>query len=537
MRASLVFLIVSLVVIAVLTWQAVAAASGHRALATRVLGDYADLAAMEVVRRGSTFIFTYGFDVGAGALARARASSGRDLPSREAILAAMPAQSKRAIELIGPLVRVDTGRGVVDGPDEPLPGDVQSDLIRTLRTPAPSSAPSRVVTLTAGGRTHVFAFMTELPAPGLEHVHVGFEARLDAVGTWLDELVLREPLLPPSLASKETAEASLSIAITSPDGRTLVGAPARDTADTIVAVRPWQDEASRRVLPGFNVISTLDLSAASSLIIGGLPQSRVGLLVVLMGMAVEMALITVWQMRRERALADMRHDFVTRTSHELRTPIAGIRMFTDTLLLDRVRSDEERRDALQAIDRAARRLSMLVENVLQFSRSEAGASELHLEPIDVVAHVRDVVAEQATIVNAHASFVVTAPARVEAAVDREGLRQALLNLLDNAWKYGGRDSPIRVDVSAPDGEVRIRVTDAGPGIPAADRDRVWQPYVRLARDRRSSVAGTGIGLAVVKDIVARHRGRCWIDTAESGGAAVTIALPIAPPTAVTSVDA
>lgn len=525
MRASLVFLIVSLAVIAILTWQAVSAASGHRALADGVLRDYADLAAVEVVRRGSTFLFTYGFDVGAQALARARASSGTDLPSREAIRAAMPDQSKRAIELVGSLVRVDTERRTIDVAGDPVPAEIEGDLITTLLADPPSRAPSRVITLTALGRTHVFAFTTDRPAASQAHVHVGFAANLDAVGTWLDELVLGEPLLPPSLASRATARSSLAVAVTSPDGRRIAGPPARDQAGTIVVVRPWEDEASRRVLLGFNVISTLDLSAASSLIIGGLPQSRLLPLFVLLGLAALMAVAAVVQLRRARALADLRQDFVTRTSHELRTPVARIRIFADTLLLDRVRTDDERRAAVHAIDRAARRLSMLVENVLQFSRSEAGNADLNLQPTDVVAHVRDVVAEQETIVNAPDSVVVTAPPRIDAAIDREGVRQALLNLLDNAWKYGGPDRSIRVDVSATDRDVRVAVTDAGPGIPESDRARVWEPYVRLDRDRQSSVAGTGIGLAVVKDIVTRHRGRCWIDGAESGGTTVTVALP------------
>jgi signal transduction histidine kinase len=242
-----------------------------------------------------------------------------------------------------------------------------------------------------------------------------------------------------------------------------------------------------------------------------------------------LAVAAVVQLRRERALAAMRQDFVTRTSHELRTPVARIRIFTDTLLLDRVRTDNERREAVQAIDRAARRLSWLVENVLQLSRTDAGEAGYHVEPTDLASFVRDIVEELETTVSGARVTVMDTSAQAHAKIDRDAMRQALLNLLDNAWKYGGTDAPIRVSVSAAEGEVRIRVADSGPGVPEKDRARIWEPYVRLDRDRRSSVAGTGIGLAVVRDIVLGHRGRVWVESGESGGAAFVIALPAADP--------
>jgi signal transduction histidine kinase len=105
------------------------------------------------------------------------------------------------------------------------------------------------------------------------------------------------------------------------------------------------------------------------------------------------------------------------------------------------------------------------------------------------------------------------------------MRQALLNVLDNAWKYGGAANPIHISITMEDSNACIRVIDSGPGVPERDRARIWEPYVRLDRDRRSSVAGTGIGLAVVREIVHRHRGTTWVETAGSGGAVFVLALP------------
>lgn len=527
-NAPIVFLVVSLGLIVVLAWQALAAAAGHQALARRVLRDYADLAATELIRRGSTFLFTYGFDVAAQALARTPTAPGT-WPSREAWATAMPQPSKRALELVDDFVRVDTTSGSFESSGESVSREVQSDVIAALRAPSTSSAPSRVIVSTASGTTHLFAFATEGAGTSAGGGHVGFSVRLDGVRTWLEEFVVREPLLPPALASRAIAQSSLSINVWLPDGRALLQSADRQIPGDLVATRPWSDDASRRALPGFSVVSGIDPSVASSLIIGGLPQSRIGLLLALFAVATALAIAAVVQIRRERALAEMRHDFVTRTSHELRTPVARIRIFTDTLLLERVRDDEERREAVRAIDRAARRLSWLVENVLQVSRSEAVETDPHLERTDLVAVVREIVAEFETTVNGAQVVVRDAPSIADALIDRDAFGQALLNLLDNAWKYSGSDRPIDVSVAVAHEEVQLRVADAGPGIPERDRGRIWEPYVRLERDRRSSVAGTGIGLAVVRDIVRRHRGKAWVETSDAGGATFVVTLPVAQP--------
>jgi len=169
-----------------------------------------------------------------------------------------------------------------------------------------------------------------------------------------------------------------------------------------------------------------------------------------------------------------------------------------------------------------------VENVLQFSRSTAQGVAVHAEHTDIGALVRDAAAELETSVNAERRIAVHAASATYALVDRDAIRQAMVNLLDNAWKYGGVDQPIAVRVTSAGDELRIGVSDAGPGIPERDRLRVWDPYVRLDCDRRSSIAGTGIGLSVVRDVVAAHQGRCWVETSEAGGAAFVIALPLAP---------
>ncbi len=115
-----------------------------------------------------------------------------------------------------------------------------------------------------------------------------------------------------------------------------------------------------------------------------------------------------------------------------------------------------------------------------------------------------------------------------APVDAEALRQMLVNLLDNAVKYGPPDQTITVGLDAADGKARIRVEDQGAGIPAADRERIWDRFWRLERDRGSAVAGTGIGLSVVRELVALHGGRAWAEEGRGGnGARFVLELPLA----------
>src|SRR5262249_9428671 len=151
--------------------------------------------------------------------------------------------------------------------------------------------------------------------------------------------------------------------------------------------------------------------------------------------------------RKERALARMRADFVASVSHELRTPLTQIRMFAETLLLDRVRSDDERKRALAVIDQETRRLSNVVENGLQFSRGERGTLRIAPHPCDVAAAVRETIDLFAPIAAGRGVRVALEAAEsIEANVDEGAARQIVLNLLDNAVKYGpeGQEVAVRV---------------------------------------------------------------------------------------------
>jgi signal transduction histidine kinase len=239
-------------------------------------------------------------------------------------------------------------------------------------------------------------------------------------------------------------------------------------------------------------------------------------------------LIAILQLRRERALSRLRSDFVSRVSHELRTPLTQIRMFAETLLLDRVRSEEERRRSLEIIDRESRRLASLVENVLRFSRGERGEDRVEVRPRDVVPLVRRLLFDFQPLTSGRARLVASLPERAEALADEDALQQILLNLLDNAVKYGPDGQEIRLAVEAEGNRVRFSVEDQGPGIPPGERERIWERFHRLPRDRESAVAGTGIGLAIVRELARLQGGSTRVEEGGRGGARFVVELPAAP---------
>lgn len=513
----------SVALVTLLTWQAYQASTSHRALAERVLHDYADLAATELGRRVTSFIGTYGFGAAIRGLSAATAHGPEIPPSPEQVAAALPPQSRRAAELVGLRFLFDPSQGSFVVAGGVVPGDAQAAIIDAVRQPDGRPGDYRVLSHAADETLRLFVFTVSRP-PGAR-LHAGFEADLAAMGRWFDEFIVAEPLLPGSLAARDAAQSSVRVLVRAPDASVLFASPERPWPAVAGTVRRALDDAADNSLRGFVAEVAIDPAAASRLIIGGLPSSRVGLLLALLLLTLGLTAAAIVQVGRGQALVRLREEFVTRASHDLRTPVAQIRMFADTLRLGRVRTEEEQQRSLAAIDRGARRLSHLVDNVMQFALRESGSGGRHRELSDVAELARQAI-DDFDAMTGTGRVTLDSQAYLAVPVDAEAFRQILLNLLDNALKYGRcSDAPITVRLSAGERQVHISVEDAGPGIPASERERVWQPYVRLDRDRRSAVGGTGIGLAIVRDLVSQHRGTVRIDEAPAGGTRVVITLP------------
>ena len=348
----------------------------------------------------------------------------------------------------------------------------------------------------------------------------GFTLTPSALTPALRTAYQNAPLLPRALVGETNRDSLGTVRVTAGSAELFASSPWSDTL--FVARTPIGD-----YFGPVQVAVALRSSAARSLVIGGLPRSRLPFIAGLFSLA---AVLVVWaliQLLRERQLARLRADFVSGVSHELRTPLAQVRMFAETLLLDRVRSDEERQRSLSIIDQEARRLSHLVDNILHFTRTERVALRLEPRPMALAPLLRDVVEGfQPLADNRRVTLSLEAPEELVVPVDEAALRQVVINLLDNAVKYGPEGQVVRIHAAAVNGDAQLAVEDQGPGIPDRDHDKVWRRFVRLERDQNSAVAGTGIGLAVVRELIGLHQGRCWIERSPAGGARVVVALPL-----------
>ena len=231
--------------------------------------------------------------------------------------------------------------------------------------------------------------------------------------------------------------------------------------------------------------------------------------------------------RREVALARARSDFVAGISHDLRMPLAQILLASETLSLQRDRNEAERSKLTASILREGRRLKAMIDNVLLFSRSGAIGLAPNLQAIEV-RHLFEDILDSVSLAVADAGQQLTI-ASVEAdsvLADRALIHQALVNLVDNAMKYGPGGQTIRLYAALRDRNVELSVEDEGPGIPKAARDRLFEPYERLARDSASARTGSGLGLAVTRQIVLACHGSIRIEDAPKG-TRIVISLPAA----------
>ena len=515
-RTNLVAIVLALTAIlsGALTFQAVSAARDQRASAERVLHDYAALSAEGVALRlkgqlGSRFNPVL--------LAAARAG-GTEPPTPAEIRAALTGGALDAFDRANHVVRIDPRIGSARYIGEEFTGAAAESILVAAKaaTPAlPGYAYFGITWLT----TDAAELLVFQPVRENAQVATAFTLPRAAFGEILQRAIADDPVLPASLTHGASLRSGVGIRVTSAAGPLADRGfdPASPFHAALPLGSPFGDLA---------VDVSLSESLAPTLIIGGLPRSRVPVLIVLLALTLALTLAAAAQLRRERELSRLREDFVASVSHELRTPLAQIRLFAETLRLGRVRSDSEGERSLGIIENEAKRLEHLVENLLHFSR--AGRNLVRVDPAatDLSALLHEVVTEFAPLAARSGSSVRLALAPdVHAPVDRAAIRQVVLNLLDNAVKYGRREQVITVRLAADASAVRIEVEDQGEGIDPALREKIWERFWRGDGARQNGVTGTGIGLAIVNDLVFAHGGSAAVEDAPAGGARIVLRFP------------
>jgi two-component system phosphate regulon sensor histidine kinase PhoR len=286
--------------------------------------------------------------------------------------------------------------------------------------------------------------------------------------------------------------------------------------------------------------------------------------------------------QRQLRLNEMKTNFVSSVSHELRAPIASVRLLAESLDRGTVTDEARRREYFQLMGQECRRLSALIENVLDFARIDQGRKQYEFEPTDLPA----LVAQTVRLMEPYAAerqvtlkLVQPPTFNLQPALDARAIQQALVNLIDNAVKHSpsgktvlvslehsaeppapasppNRQSPIANRQSLPPhpasalphqpsaigyrlsalgyrpsaiahqpSAIRMIVADEGPGIPLEDHNRIFEPFYRRGSELRRETPGIGIGLSIVRHVVAAHDGRVWVESAAGQGSRFVVELP------------
>ncbi len=516
--------------VAWLGYEALDAAASHRRTAESVLRDYALVSATQLASSVRSELDDVIDEVLVPVLRRSR-SEGAQPPSavgRELDDGAREAGCE-CPSLRTPLLlfRADPSGEVRTEPDT-VSAQVRSrlsELVMHGRPPAGDDPVSRLLTAPPGDLLDQAVAIGFLASDDRGEPIFGFVVPTAALEELFREWYDDDSLLPEAIVGDLPNDSVLQVAIEDPSGATVFASSASyATAPGASVTIPDGARFGNLV-----VRAAVRQDAASRLIIGGLPNSRLPLLVVLLLLTLGVGAAAFVQLRREQGFQRLREDFISSVSHELRTPLAQIRMFSELQEAGKLPSPDDQKRATSVISREARRLSHLVDNILQFSRLRRtwgqGMPPDRLELGEAIADGLDSVTPLLEAHDMRLDLSIDPGVWVHA--NGEALTRVIVNLLDNAIKYGPSGQTIRVGVRRADDVARLSVADEGPGIPVADRERIWKAYRRLDRDVKAQVPGSGIGLSVVSELVSLHGGRVQIDEPPGGGARFIVELPLA----------
>jgi signal transduction histidine kinase len=328
--------------------------------------------------------------------------------------------------------------------------------------------------------------------------------------------------------------------------RTLVRAPESVASDAAVALindggmivaganapfLPFVVSEVGYVLPHWKIAVSLRDPQSLSRSAGTLKLMLLLIVVVMIAAIALGSFLIVSDLRRQLTLARQKTDFVSNVSHELKTPLTSIRMFSELLAEGKVADEAERRHFLQIIGSETARLSRLINNVLDFARMERGEKNYRLVPCDLKRVVRTTVDSYRPQLKANGfSVAVELPEpEVEVRGDCDALAQVIVNLLSNAEKYSSGAKEITVQLrSLPDG-AEVRILDRGPGVPRGAEERIFEQFYRADDSLSSGIQGSGLGLTLARQIARAHGGDILYKPRTGGGSCFVLMLPLARP--------
>lgn len=290
--------------------------------------------------------------------------------------------------------------------------------------------------------------------------------------------------------------------------------------ESIVSLSPQLPHWELAVYPAKNEITVL--SGRGFLFLSGL-LLFIFLAAILLGGA-----MLTWQAHRNQKDALEKTSFVSNVSHELKTPLTSIRMYAELLSGGRVTDPEKTRHYLRVIVSETRRLTRLVNNVLDFSRLEQGRKKYHFEVINLTGRVREVLSAQSLpIQEAGMDLEGDLPGTdITVFSDRDSIDQVMVNLIDNAVKYAADGRVLKISMGTNDDRAWIEVADRGPGVPQAHRERIFEQFHRVDDSLTARQQGTGLGLSIARRILRDLGGDLLYRAGNDGGSCFVMSLPI-----------
>jgi signal transduction histidine kinase len=293
--------------------------------------------------------------------------------------------------------------------------------------------------------------------------------------------------------------------------------------------RPFVSAEVGEMLPHWEVAAYL-LNPGRPGQIAQAARLTLGLLIALLVAAISVGswLIAV-DLKRQLLLARQKTDFVSNVSHELKTPLTSIRMFSEILAEGRVQEEDKRQHYLHIISAETARLTRLINNVLDFARIERGEKRYQFEPCNAATLVKETVEAYRPHLDAAGFSLQTTLPEIEPyiAADRDAIAQVIVNLLSNAEKYSGERKEIQVELRVLEEQmVVITIADRGLGVPPGCSEKIFEQFYRAHDSLASGIQGSGLGLTLARQIARAHQGDVQYAPREGGGSCFTLRLPL-----------
>jgi len=305
----------------------------------------------------------------------------------------------------------------------------------------------------------------------------------------------------------------------------------RRTRNIVLSTSPVEIAQLREMkdlwlFPGYSIGIRLKGTSVEDIV-----RARAKRNLILIGVIDILLIGAVWLMyrtlKKEMELVRLKGDFVSNVSHELRTPLSLIRMFTETLSMKRVRTEEKKQEYFGTILHETERLTRLINNILNFSRMEAGKKQYHIEPMALNDVVTDVIKTYTSPLQ-HEGFTTSvhlAENLPAIHADREAVAEALINILDNAVKYSAADKYVRIKTGQRDSINYVEVEDHGIGIEKHHYKKIFETFYRVSTGLTNNIKGSGLGLSLVSHIMDAHGGTIELESVPGKGSTFRLLFP------------